>query len=100
MNDTLLTPTKLPPVCLSLSQLKAALLPITAGYKWGEQTIHDLWMLGAPMPPVSGTLATHEDVHLIVPSQLMKWLDDVLTRQGRPLSDSARLYAHMIERGG
>ena len=98
MNDTLLAPTKLQPVCLSLPQLTAALLPITAGYKWGEGTIRDLWMLGAPMPPMSGAVVAG-DVRLIVPSQLMKWLEDVLTRQGKPLSDSARLYAQMVKDG-
>lgn len=98
MNDTLLAPTKLLPVCMSLPQLTATLIPLTAGYKWGEGTIRDLWMLGAPMPPMPGA-AVASDVRLIVPSQLMKWLEDVLTRQGRPLSDSAQLYAQMIKEG-
>lgn len=50
------------------------------------------------MPPMPGA-AVASDVRLIVPSQLMKWLEDVLTRQGRPLSDSAQLYAQMIKEG-
>ena len=99
MSDVLLPTQNLPPVCLTLDQLKAVLGPIVIGYKWGEDTIHDLWKLGAPVPPLPGRPQTGE--RLIVPSQLMAWLEDVLTRQGRPLSESAKLYAHMMktERG-
>jgi hypothetical protein len=62
---------------------------------WGEQTIADLWLLGAPMPPMGGR-GNSEMVRLIVPSQLIKWLEDVLARQGRPLDESAKLYAAMM----
>jgi hypothetical protein len=86
---------QLPPLCLSLRQLKKILQPITAGYTWGEETITDLWLLGAPMPPMAGQAQT-EPVRLIVPSMLIKWLQDVLQRQGRPLDDSAKLYAQMM----
>jgi len=99
MYDTMLKPQSLPPVVMSLQQLKYTLLPFTAGYKWGEETIRDLWILGAPMPPMPGASPVADDVRLIVPSQLMKWLEDVLTRQGRPLSTSAALYAKMIKEG-
>lgn len=98
MNDVLLEAKQLPPVIMTLPQLKEVLFPITAGYKWGEQTIEDLWRLGAPMPPKAGQRMA-DDERLIVPSQLIKWLEDVLTRQGRPLSDSAKLYAQMIKDG-
>ncbi len=88
------------PVCLTEPQLNGLLQPLVVGYPWGQGTIGDLWRLGAPMPPMPGQVPGGE-VRLIVPSQLMAWLEDVLTRQGRPLSDSAKLYAQMIktERG-
>ena len=98
MSDTLLKAQRLPPVVMTLPQLKRTLLPITAGYTWGEETITDLWRLGAPMPPAAGSYQA-EDARLIVPSQLVKWLEDVLNRQGRPLSESARLYAQMMKEG-
>lgn len=95
MNDVLLPTQSLPPVCLTYQQLQAVLGPIVLGYKWGEDTIMDLWRLGAPVPPQPGRPQTGE--RLILPSQLMAWLEDVLTRQGRPLSQSAQLYAQMIK---
>lgn len=98
MTDTLLPPVNLPPIVATLPELKRVLLPITLGYKWGENTITDLWKLGAPMPPSDGRPA-NGDERLIVPSQLIKWLEDVLNRQGRPLSDSAKLYAQMVTEG-
>lgn len=97
VNQPLQIGQQLKPVCLSLRQLKQVLSPITAGYTWGEETITDLWLLGAPMPPMAGRMQT-EQVRLIVPSQLIKWLEDVLQRQGRPLDDSAKLYAQMMRK--
>lgn len=99
MNDQLLEAKHLRPVCLSLADLETILAPLVIGYKWGQETIHDLWKLGAPMPPMPGQ-ASGADVRLIVPSQLMAWLEDVLKRQGRPLSESAALYARMIKESG
>ena len=98
MNDLLLAPHNLPPICMTWPQLYATLEPLTRGYKWGESTIRDLWMLGAPMPPTPGAKVMLDE-RLIVPSQLMAWLEDVLNRQGRPLSTSAALYAQMIKDG-
>lgn len=86
----------LPPVAMTYSQLWYTLHPLVAGYAWGESTIHDLWKLGAPMPPKRPGVVRHEDERLIVPSQLMAWLSDVLPRMGRPLDDAARLYAAMF----
>jgi hypothetical protein len=96
MNDTILAAENLRPVCMTFEGLRAVLWPFVAGYRWGEETIYDLWKLGAPMPPMPGR-AVAGDVRLIVPSQLMVWLEDVLKRQGRPLSESAALYARMIK---
>ena len=99
MNDLLLAPHNLGPICMTYQQLRYTLEPLAHGYPWAEGTIHDLWMLGSPQPPMMPGAMIGEDVRLIVPSQLIAWLEDVLTRQGRPLSDSARLYAHMIKDG-
>ena len=89
----------LPPVCLSYGNLCRILSPLVEGYAWGQDTIRDLWLLGAPMPPAVGAAAPGETVRLIVPSQLMAWLTDVLNRQGRPLDEAATLYSRMIREG-
>jgi len=83
---------KLPPVALTYQELRDVLAPLVQGYAWGNATIWDLWKLGVPMPQAGG------HARLIVPSQLMKWLEDVLNRQGRPLDDAAKLYASMMTR--
>jgi len=82
---------KLPPLQVSLAELRTILEPLTVGYAWGENTIHDLWILGAPLP--------HDTTRRIVfPGQLAKWLEDVLTRQGRPLDDAAKTYMQLRKR--
>jgi hypothetical protein len=49
------------------------------------------------MPPKFGGAPPGEDARLIVPSRLMKWLEDVLNRQGRPLDEAAALYSRMVK---
>ena len=98
MNDLLLAPHNLRPVTMTYQALHAALEPIARGYPWAEGTIRDLWLLGSPQPPQFGSQAGLDE-RLILPSQLMAWLEDVLNRQGRPLSTSAALYAQMIKDG-
>ena len=56
-------------------------------------TIHDLWKIGAPTPDSTAM----REKRIIFPGQLIKWLDDVLTRQGRPLDDAAKLYSKMLQ---
>jgi hypothetical protein len=46
---------------------------------------------------MNGRATPGEDARLIVPSQLMNWLEDVLNRQGRPLDEAAALYSRMIK---
>ncbi len=78
----------LPPLQVTFPQLQAILQPITAGYVWGEGTIRDLWLLGAPTPQDTTR-------RIVFPGQLAKWLEDVLTRQGRPLDDAAQAYMQL-----
>jgi len=82
---------KLPPLLVTYPELAAILQPLTMGYAWGEGTIRDLWLLGAPTPD---STAQHER-RIVFPGQLAKWLDDVLTRQGRPLDDAAKVYVQL-----
>lgn len=79
---------KLPPLQVTYTQLAAILQPITTGYKWGEDTIRDLWLMGAPLPQDTAR-------RIVFPNQLAKWLEDVLTRQGRPLDDAAKTYMQL-----
>lgn len=79
---------KLPPLQVTFDELKAIIGPITQGYAWGENTIRDLWLLGAPVPHKS-------TARIVFPHQLAKWLEDVLNRQGRPLTDAAKTYMEL-----
>jgi hypothetical protein len=84
MNDL----NKLPPLIVTLQELEAILLPVTMGYAWGVDTIHDLWKIGAPMP-------NDNSRRIVFPKKLAEWLADVLQRQGRPLDDMARVYLQL-----
>lgn len=79
---------KLPPLQVTYNELVAILQPITLGYAWGEGTMRDLWLLGAPTPQDTSK-------RIVFPGQLAKWLEDVLTRQGRPLDDAAKTYMEL-----
>lgn len=81
----------LPPLQVTHEELRKILLPITAGYSWGEGTIYDLWILGAPVPQDTAR-------RIVFPGQLAKWLEDVLTRQGRPLDEAADAYMDLRKR--
>lgn len=82
---------KLPPLQVTYAQIVAILGPLTLGYSWGENTIRDLWLMGAPTPDSTPT----NERRIVFPGQLAKWLEDVLTRQGRPLDDAAKTYMEL-----
>lgn len=84
-----------PPLQVTYAQIVAILLPLTAGYAWGENTIRDLWLIGAPTPD---STPTHER-RIVFPGQLAKWLEDVLDRQGRPLDETAKIYMNLRKQG-
>jgi hypothetical protein len=80
----------LPPIICTLPEAKRILQPITLGYAWGDGTISDLWSRCAPTPDsIPGTIT---EKRIISPAHLGEWLEDVLNRQGRPLTDSAQIY--------
>lgn len=79
---------QLPPLQVTYTELCTILQPITLGYAWGEGTIRDLWLLGAPTPQDTAR-------RIVFPGQLAKWLEDVLNRQGRPLDDAAKAYMEL-----
>ena len=76
---------KCPPLQVTYAELVRILQPLTVGYAWGEGTIRDLWLLGAPLPHAPGR-------RIVFPGQLAKWLEDVLARQGKPLDLAASAY--------
>lgn len=76
---------RLPPLLVTYPELRTRLMAVTAGYAWGEGTIRDLWLLGAPMPNDPAR-------RIVFPGQLAKWLEDVLAKQGRPLDEAAKTY--------
>jgi hypothetical protein len=80
----------LPPIMCTLPEARRILGPITLGYAWGDGTISDLWSRCAPTP--DSIPGTPSEKRIISPAHLGEWLEDVLNRQGRPLSDSAQIY--------
>lgn len=91
MDARLETYRKLPPLMVTYPELVTILQPLTMGYAWGEGTIRDLWLMGAPTPDST----VLRERRIVFPGQLAKWLEDVLTRQGRPLDDAAKAYTQL-----
>lgn len=84
----------LPPLVVTFPQLVAILQPLTMGYRWGEDTIRDLWNLGAVMPDTN----PHAPIRRIVfPGKLADWLADVLEKKGQPLDAGARAYLNLLK---
>lgn len=66
------------PRFVTLSELRAKLLPYCFGYKWAEDAIVDLWKKGAPLPVAPGMPETR----VLLPKQFAKWWEDVAQRMG------------------
>lgn len=81
------------PLIVSYSELEAILQPITMGYAWGENTIHDLWKIGAPSPQST----IDNERRIVFPSQLAAWLKDVLNKKGQPLDAMAEAYLTLLQ---
>jgi hypothetical protein len=92
-SDLVSTYRKLPPLIVTAQELRDILSPLTNGYKWGENTIMDLWKLGAPMP-------NDNTRRIVFPNKLAEWLEDVLARQGRPLDEAAKAYNNLRKVSG
>jgi len=65
------------PRAVTLAQLRAKLLPHCHGWHWGEDTITDLWKLGAPLPS-SGP--GQEEQRILLPGQFRKWWAELQQR--------------------
>ena len=74
---------KMGPRVVSFEELQAVLLPHVASYKWGRETIRDLWLLGAPVPQQS-LQATEKRV--LLPGQFSKWWANVRAKMGLGLT--------------
>lgn len=88
MSDQIAGWNKLPPITATYEEIHAILYPLVMNDAWGKDTIHDLWKIGAPLPDGSGK-------RIIFPGKLASWLTDVLTRQGRPLTEAAQFYLQL-----
>ena len=74
-----------PPLILTFAQLQAVMHRYVAGNKWAEDTIGDLWRMGAPTP-------NDPKRRIILASQLWAWLKDVTERKGvDPLAAASKL---------
>ena len=74
-----------PPLILTFAQLQAVMYRYMTGNKWAQDTIGDLWRMGAPTP-------NNPNKRIILASQLWTWLKDVTERKGvDPLVAASRL---------
>lgn len=89
MSAQILTPGNLnKPKVVSFPHLRDKLMPYTAGFKWGEDAIHDLWLAGAPSPqhsvcPLQPPCKAIECEHIkriLLPTQFKKWWAEVQQR--------------------
>ena len=78
-----------PPLLLTYRELEQVLAPYIVAHSWGQDTIGDLWRMGAPTPSVG------EQRRVIFPGQLYKWLETVLTEQGQPLDAELGIYSRL-----
>jgi hypothetical protein len=91
----LLAGQQLRPIICTLAEAKRILGPTAAGYPWAEKTIVDLWTRCAPTPDSGPGMI---EKRIISPAHLGEWLADVLNRQGKPLTEQAKLYAKFHRR--
>jgi hypothetical protein len=85
----------LPPLVVTFPELVAILQPLAMGYKWGEDTIRDLWNLGAVMPNQNPHAPTKR---IVFPGKLAEWLADVLEKKGHTLDAGARAYLSLLKK--
>ncbi len=81
------------PRMISIVELRAKLMPLVGGWKWGEDAIVDLWKLGAPDPQASvcPLLPRCKELHcphvkrVFFPGKFAAWWKEVSDRQGLEL---------------
>lgn len=77
--SNILTPSEVnKPRLVTLKQLQDVLLPLCFGDKWAEDTIGDLWKMGAPVPVGLG----QDETRILLPHQFKKWFEDLSRRVG------------------
>jgi len=69
---------QIPPRIVSFAQLRATLLPVVSGFAWAEDSLHDLWKLGAPIPGQPG----QAERRILLPQKFLAWWGEVQQRMG------------------
>ena len=92
MSDVLPAPKQLPPLYVTEAELQNVFREAIIANKWAADTIGDLWRMGSPHPQ-------NEDKRLILPSQYLAWVEDVLTKAGKPPDAAARQYLQLMKGG-
>jgi hypothetical protein len=87
---TVLTPSQVQPAqpeprLVTLAELRSRLLPLCMGWSWAEDAIHDLWLLGAPIP----TGPNQPETRILLPGQFKKWYGEIQARMGLATSPEA-----------
>ncbi len=81
------------PKIVSYQELRRKLLPYTHGWSWAEDSIRDLWLLGAPAPQDScpGGIACESYPicnhirRVLIPEMFAKWWAEVGDRQAEEI---------------
>ena len=77
------------PRLVSYPELVAKLMPKLLGWKWAQDALRDLWLLGAPVPqdrcpgnkPCKAYPRCNHIRRVLYPQQFEKWWDEVCQRQ-------------------
>jgi len=75
--STIVNP-QMKPQIVTLAQLQRTLLPLVVGYKWGTDTIWDLWQSSTPIPQP----ANEPEKRIVLPVRFLAWWADVQQRMG------------------
>jgi len=87
---------------VTFPELYRILSPYVVGYKWGRDTIRDLWLKGAPVPqdvcpggvPCKAYPYCNHIRRFIYPNHLQEWWDDVSDRVSLDIAVSAVFERH------
>jgi hypothetical protein len=87
------------PRMVTYQELYNKLFPYVQGYKWGQDTIRDLWLKGAPVPqdscpggkPCDKFPDCEHIRRILYPNQFEMWWNDVREKQSLDIAASEAL---------
>lgn len=76
----IITPDDLGPRIFTYNELRARLWPYIGAWPWAQKELHDLWMMGAPIPNQGVPAHEFEEQRILLPSQFRRWWEEVARR--------------------